>query len=127
MDVPEERESRRELIDVEAPRDAPFDIGEPVGKREGELLRRRRAGLANVIAGDRDRIPLWGLRCSPLEAVDDEAERRLDRKAPRVLRHVLFQNVVLNSSAQLVCRDAVFFGGRDVKGPENDRRAVDSH
>ena len=90
MDVPEERESRRELIDVETPRDAPFDIGESIGKREGEFLRRRRAGLANVISGDRDCIPLWGLRCSPLEAVDDEAERRLDRKAPRVLRHVLF-------------------------------------
>ena len=37
---------------------------------------------------------------APLETIDDQSERGLDRKAPRVLRHVLFQNVILNRAAQ---------------------------
>ena len=64
---------------------------------------------------------------APLETIDDEAQRGLDREAPRVLRHVLLQNVVLNRAAQLVRRNALFLRRRDVERPENDRRAVDRH
>ena len=34
-----------------------LDVGEAVGEGEGELLRGRRPGLADVVAGDRDRVP----------------------------------------------------------------------
>src|SRR5581483_10513027 len=56
MRVEEKRESRRERVDVEAAVDTRLDKGEAVGERERELLRRRRSGLANVIAADRDRV-----------------------------------------------------------------------
>ena len=34
------------------------DVLDRVRERERELLHRRRAGFANVVAGDRDRIPV---------------------------------------------------------------------
>ena len=37
--------------------DRRVDVGEAVRQRERELLRRRRARLADVVAGDRDRVP----------------------------------------------------------------------
>ena len=55
VDVPEEREPRREVVDVETARDAALDVREPVGERERELLRGGGAGFADVVAGDRDR------------------------------------------------------------------------
>src|SRR5205085_11932000 len=57
VDVPEEREARREVVDIEAAGLSALDVGEAVGERERELLRRRGARLANVVAGDRDRVP----------------------------------------------------------------------
>src|SRR6185437_3547640 len=58
MDVPEEGETRGEVVDVEAPGDPPLHIGEAVRERERELLCRRRTRFADVITGNGDRIPL---------------------------------------------------------------------
>ena len=55
--VEEEGEPRGEVVDVEAALDRPLDVGEAVLEREGELLLGGRAGLADVVAGDRDRVP----------------------------------------------------------------------
>ena len=48
--VEEERQPRREVVDVQAALDGLLDVGQAVLEREGELLRRRRAGLADVVA-----------------------------------------------------------------------------
>ena len=55
--VEEEREPRAERVRREPRRDRCLAVGDAVGEREGELLRRRRARLAHVIARDRDRVP----------------------------------------------------------------------
>jgi hypothetical protein len=55
--VEEEGEPRRELVDREPARERRLDVGEAVGERERHLLHRRRARLAHVVAGDRDRVP----------------------------------------------------------------------
>ena len=60
--VEEERQSRSERVDREAGLHGQFDVREPVGKREGQLLDRRGAGLADVVSGDRDRVPARHLR-----------------------------------------------------------------
>src|SRR6185503_18523066 len=99
--------------------------GEAVRQGERELLRGRGARLADVVSGDRDGIPQGRVLGAPLEAVDDETERGLDGEAPGMLRHVLLEDVVLDRPTELVGRHPLFFGGGDIKGPENDRGAVD--
>jgi hypothetical protein len=55
--VEEKRQPRRELVDVEPAGERVLDVSEAVLERERELLHRRRARLADVIARDRDRMP----------------------------------------------------------------------
>ena len=57
LGVEEERQARREIVDVQSPLDGLLDIGQAVLEREGELLLGGRARLADVVAGDRDRMP----------------------------------------------------------------------
>ena len=56
--VEEEGEPRREAVDVEPGVDGGLDVGDAVGEGEGDLLRGGRAGLAHVVAGDGDGVPL---------------------------------------------------------------------
>src|ERR1051325_2509721 len=100
VDVPEEGKTRGEAVDVEPPRDSPLDVRETVGERERELLGGRRAGFANVVAGDGDRVPQRCVFRAPFEHVHDDLERRLDRIGPGVLGHVLLEDVVLHGSTQ---------------------------
>src|SRR2546425_11779772 len=74
VDVPEDRKPRRKLIDIEASRNSALDIREPVGESERELLRCSRSRLANVVAGNRNRIPLRNVSRGPLETIDDQSE-----------------------------------------------------
>jgi hypothetical protein len=60
--VPEEGEAGREVVHVEPALDAALHVLEAVAQRVGELLRRRRARLADVVAGDRDRVVLRRVR-----------------------------------------------------------------
>ncbi len=46
---------------------------------------------------------------------------------PRVLRHVLFQDVVLDRAAQFARVDALLLGRRDVEAIQDDRGPVDRH
>ena len=55
LGVEEERQPRREVVDVEAALDGLLDVGQAVLERERQLLRGRRARLADVVARDRDR------------------------------------------------------------------------
>ncbi len=127
MNVEEEREPRRESIDVQPARHPAFDVREPVRERERKLLRRRRAGFADVIAGDRDRIPLRRVLRAPLEQVHDQAQRGLDRITPRVLRHVLLEDVVLHGAAKQLARHSLLLGRRHVEAEQDHRRPVDGH
>ena len=56
--VEEERHARHEVVDVEAGVDAPLHVLDAVAQRERQLLQRRRARFADVIAAHRDRVPL---------------------------------------------------------------------
>ena len=57
VQVEEERQPRREVVDVEAALDRRLHVADAVGERERELLHRRRAGFADVVAADRHRVP----------------------------------------------------------------------
>ena len=73
---------------VEARRERGLDVGDAVGERERDLLDRGRARLADVVARDRDRVPLRHVLRAVREGVGDEPHRgprRVDvgARAPR--------------------------------------------
>jgi hypothetical protein len=73
--VEEEAEPRRERVDRQAGLQRQLDVGEAVGERERQLLGGGRAGLADVVAGDRDRVPARHLGGGELDRV---AHDRID-------------------------------------------------
>ena len=125
--VEEEAQPRRELVDVDAALDGLLDVGEAVLERERELLRGGRAGLADVVAGDRHRVPARHLLRAPLDQVAHQAHRRIDREAPLLLGDVLLEDVRLDRARQPVARHAGSLGGDDVEGHHDRRGRVDGH
>ncbi|MFK4537495.1 hypothetical protein ABIA00_005678 [Bradyrhizobium ottawaense] len=97
-DRPEERQPRREAVDIQARGKAGAQIFDAVGERIGELEVLRRAGLLHVIAGDRDRIVFRHLLRGVGEDVRDDPHRGRGRVDVGVAHHELFQNVVLNGA-----------------------------
>src|SRR4029079_10949220 len=91
----EDRKARGERIQVETARDRAADILDGIRERKCQLLNRRGAGLANVIARDRDRVPIRCFFRAETEYLGDEGEARLGRIDVRAARYVLFQDVVL--------------------------------
>ena len=84
-------------------------------------------GLADVVAGDRDRVEERHLARAELDHVDDEPHGRLGREDPLLLRDVLLEDVRLRGAAQLVARDALLLADADVVGEHDRRRRVDRH
>jgi len=78
--VEEEGQARRKLVHVEAALDTSLHVGETVGERERQLLRRGAAGLANVISADRDRIPARHVARAELDnIVTSRIDGRMER------------------------------------------------
>ena len=74
---------------------------EAVGQRERQLLGGRRAGLADVVAGDRNRVPLRHVPGTELDHVAHQPHARLGREHELVLGVELFEDVVLDRAAEL--------------------------
>src|SRR5256885_10747692 len=108
--VEEEREVRDEVVWVEARCDAPFHVLEAVDERKGQLLERRGTGFADVVTGDRDRVPPRNVARAVTESVDDETHRGLHRHDPLALRYVLLESVVLDRAAEPIERDPALLG-----------------
>src|SRR4051794_36243041 len=125
--VEEEAQARGEVVDVEAAVDRLLHVREPVLERERELLRGRRARLADVVAADRDRMPARHRLRAPLDHVAQEAHGRVDREAPLLLGDVLLEDVGLDRAAQVLGPDALVFRRDDVVGEHDRRRSVDRH
>ena len=127
MCVEEEREPRRELVHCQVALDRPLDVREPVRKRERELLRGRRARLADVVARHRDRVHLRQLARAPLDHVRHEPQRRLRREDPFLLGDVLLEDVGLHRAPQLRPRHALTLADAGVEREQDRRRRVDRH
>ena len=127
MRVEEKRKARRKRVDVHAGGHRRFDVREAVGEREREFLHGGRAGFANVIARDRDRVPLGHLGRAELHHVDDDAHVRPRRKDPLFLRDVFFEDVGLQRAAERGARHALVLGGGDVLRERDRGRTVDRH
>ena len=94
--VEKERDLRDEPIDVQPGVDAPLHVLEAVAQREGELLQRRRARLADVVAAHGNGVPLRRFRRAEAEDVGDDPHRRPRREDVFLLRDEFLQDVVLN-------------------------------
>ncbi len=133
LGVEEERQARCEIVDVEASLDCLLHVGEPVLERKGELLLSGRAGLANVVAGDRDRVPTRHVMRAPLDHVAAQAHRRVDREAPLLLGDVLLEDVRLDRAGEQLGRNrparsvSILLGGDDEVGEHDRRGGVDRH
>ena len=73
--VEEERQSRCERVDRQAGLHRQLDVGKPIGQRERQLFDRGRPRLADVVPGDRDRVPARHLRRGEGDRV---ANKRID-------------------------------------------------
>ena len=125
--VEEEREPRSELIHVETALLRLRHVRAPVREGERELLDRGGAGLPDVIARDRDRVPLGGRPGRELDRVGDEAQGVARRVEELLLGDVLLQDVVLGRATQAGERDPVRRAGEQVHPPEDVRGGVDRH
>ncbi len=74
--VPEERQPGSEVVHLEPGRQRRLDVGDAVGEREGDLLDGGRPRLPDVVARDRDRVPVGQLLRAVAKGVDDEPHRR---------------------------------------------------
>ena len=115
------------LVDVHAGVHAPLHVLDAVAQRERELLRRRRAGLADVVAGDRDRVPLRHLLGAVADHVDDDPHARPRRVDVLLLGDELLEDVRLHRARQLRLRHALLLADQDVERDEHRRRRVDRH
>ena len=125
--VEEEAEPRREVVDRESRRPGRLDVSEPVGQGEGKLLRGGRTCLANVVAGDRDRVPARQLCRAEAHHVGDQPHRRARREDVLLLRLVLLEDVVLDGAREGRPVDAGPVGHAHVHGEHRRGRRVDRH
>src|SRR5688572_2091031 len=125
--VEEEGDPRREGIHVQTAVHRVLDVLDAVAQREGELLRRRGPGFADVIAAHRDRVPLRHCLGAERHDVRDQPHRGARRVDELLLRDELFQDVVLDGAAQRRPRHALPLGDDEVHRQQHRRRRVDRH
>ena len=106
---------------------AACDVGDAVGEGEGDLLRGGRAGLAHVVAGDGDGVPLGHLVVGPGEHVGDDAHGVRDRIDVGPARDVLLEDVVLHGAGELLHVGSGAARNGNVERKQNARRRVDGH
>ena len=125
--VEEEGEPRAEVVGRQPRVDRGLRVGDPVREREGELLRSRRARLADVVPRDRDRVPAR----HPLGRVREEIRRDPHRRPRREdvvpAGDVLLEDVVLHRPAELRRLDALLLRDELVEQEQQRGRRVDRH
>ncbi len=126
-DRPEERQPRRERVDVQPGRDAGPQVLHPVRERVRQLQVGRRPGLLDVVAGDGDRVELRHPPRGELEDVADDPHRRLRRVDVGVADHELLEDVVLDGPGQLLGLDPLLLGRDDVEREDRQHRTVHGH
>src|SRR5438132_10050644 len=108
MRVEKERNAWSEFIDLQTRLECGFHVSDRIRDRESDFLNGGRAGFANVIAANRDRVPVRNFARAESERVGNQAQRRLGRKDVRAARDIFFENIVLERSVYFVKSDALF-------------------
>ena len=125
--VEDPRHPRRHVVDRRARRDAAVEVGEGVGERERDLLCGRRAGLADVVAGDGDRVEARRLGGAVVDEVRRQPHRGPRREDVGPARDVLLEHVVLRGAHDHVRLVPLLLRRDDVHRHEDRRGRVDRH
>ena len=125
--VEEEGEARCELIDFESGGERGFDVGDGVTERERHLLHGGRTGFADVIAADRNGVPVGDFAGAVGKGVGHEPQRRRGRINVRAARDVFLQDVVLNRALKLGGRDVLLLRHGNVETQQRRGGRVDGH
>ena len=120
--IPEKREPWRKLAHIESCRNGRFDIRDAIGNGERDLLRRGRAGFADVVAADRNRVPVGKLGIAIRKQICHKTHRGLRRVDIGPPGDVLLENVVLHRAADLLRGDSLFFGHQLIQQQQDGAR-----
>ena len=130
--IEEEGQRACKLVNPKARPQSATDVFDPVGQRESHLLNRGGSGLPDVVATDRNRIPVADLCPAKRQGVGNNAERRSWRVDICATRDVFLEDIVLNSASQRVPvdipapRDAEKHAQQDWRGAVNRHRDRDT-
>ncbi len=116
-----------ELIGIQALPLRRVHIRNRVGDREGHFLHGRRPGFADVVAADRNGVPVRQFTFTPREDVGDDPHRVPRRVDVGAARDVFLQDVVLDGAAQLGQRDTLPACDRHIQREQNNGGGVDRH
>ena len=125
--VPEEGETTRKIVDVEACLDGGIDVGDAVGNRKRDFLGSRGAGFADMIARDGNGVPLRHVLRAVCEDVGDEAHGRARREDICAASRILLEDVILDRARELVGGHTLLLCHSDVHRQEHGSRGVDRH
>src|SRR5207253_692488 len=125
--VEEKAQPRTEVVHIEAASARPLHVLHAVVKGECQFLQRGRAGLADVISADRNRVEAWREFRTKLESVHYQAHRGRWGVDVLLLGNVFLQNIVLNRTGNLLPVGALLFRDHQVHRPQHRRRRIDSH
>ena len=125
--IEEERKLLGKTVHVQPGLDRCLHIGDAVRQRESHLLHRRRTGLADMVAGDADRVPVRHFGLAEAENIRNQAHRRRRREDIGAAGDIFLQNIVLDRTAQLPCLHTLPLCHRDIHRQQHRRRGVDRH
>jgi len=125
--IEEKRQARSKLVDIETCLDRRFDIGDAICNGEGNLLHCRGARLSDMVAGDRDGVPVRHLLRAIFKNIRDEPHRGRGRENIGAAGNVLFQYIVLDRPIERLGTHALLLGHGNVHRKEHSRRGVDRH
>ena len=127
MRIPEEGETASEIIDIEAGLDCRLNIGDTISDGECDFLGSRGTSLADMIAGNGDRIPFRYILGAELKDVRDETHGRTRREDVRAASCVLFEDIVLDRALELIRRNTLLLSNSNVHSQQYGGRCIDGH
>ena len=125
--VEEERKPRSELVHIKPSVERGLHVGDAVAQRERHFLHRGRAGLAHVISGNGNRVPVGHVLVGPGKHVGDDAHGLRNRINVGAARDVFFEDVVLHGTGEMADVGTLAAGDGDVQRQQDGSRGVDGH
>ena len=124
---PEKTQAPGKFVHIHALGDGGLDIFLAISQRECQFQRLVGAGFLHVVAADTDRVELRHVLGRVLDDVANDAHAGRRRVDIGIADHELFQNVVLNGSAEFVLAHALLFRRHHITGQHRQHGAVHGH